>query len=918
MVIVLLDCCFNCSVEDSDSCVVDSILANNGVEDHPVAPPLTTPLSTTPPSVTETINPEEKIDFKSMTPRVTSCPPESETLLSTPTYKSKAKRTCMKVEKSQNLSSSSSTSNLTDDTDGCGPVMLPGNLVHVVKIDHLSRKESDDSIPESDQEPSGSSSHSSEQYSYTPDPEDATPTNRILTTVKSKPSFTKEPGTGQTVLVKDGINEENDVPVTVDKGKQSSNIVSVSINIKPRGRSKKQKAQQKREEKLKKKRKEREDAIFAKKVVEPSECCHDKESTSSSTDNLEEEHAISELTVSENEALKKPSQSRVAESKYEDVVMSFAKHNTTERHNLATTEDYAESDIETTIISSSPIPSDQIPLLEDEEDTNLLEMETSCSSIEFKTSGLSPSPDDLTVPNDTPVPPRDPSTFSPVSRSMSDTLKTSKSFATSKAISQPLSPEFKPKTSSSVPSTPGKASDKARPSKLDLHEASTDSQSILSSVETDGISDKSKGRLAPHELAASLLKNIARPAKQKEDNTKQGRDTEDINPPPSRSKKKTIEVRATMIGGGGGGVDKRTTPLSSDAMPFYPHLPGLPHPSHMHGPPPPPPPPQPFPPARAPLRAPSYPPHHPPYDYPVVRPMMYPPHVDDSASQFERKQRKRSDHKYPSKAFSPPFADEHYHEKPHPFHNMPHYEEWMGSPGSHMTPPGFPPEEDPFAMSYPVGPRRSGAVYPRGYPHGSDQPHTRSTGMEVSDPAWDPNQLTQEEVMYLKQLRRRQHLKKMREKQLKLGEPYDQYTTDPYSLASLRERDLDSSSRFSRHSNSSYRLETEIESPVSEIMLNSYRAFEESRQKKLSREEPSYRWPSPSLAAPGSLNRAPGPPGSFPLDTASREDPLPEPHPSLFDKTSSDGWRNSNQQMTEVYNYVYVQCTLCQLPIMYI
>ena len=884
MVIVLLDCFFNCSVEDNDSCVVDSIPANDGVENYPVSPPLTTPISATPSSVTETINQEEKIDFKPMTTSVITCPPESEPLLSTPMYKSKAKRTCMKVEKSQNLSSSSSTSNLTDDTDGCGPV------VHVVKMDHLSRKESDDSIPESDQDHSGSSSHSSEQYSYTPDPEDATPTNRILTNDKIKPSFTKEPGTGQTVLVKDGINEENENysgPATVDKGKQSS-IVSVSINVKPRGRSKKQKAQLKREEKLKKKRKEREDAIFAKKVTEPSECCHDKESTSSSTDNLEEEHATSQRTVSENESLKKPSQSTTAK-------VSESKREKTERQKLPTNEDpsdYTENDIETTVISSSPVPSEQIPLLEDEEDTNYLEMETSCSSIEFKTLGLSPSPDDLTVSTDTPVPP------SPVSRSMSDTLKISTKRATSKAVSQPSSPEFKPKTSFSVPSTPGKASDKARPSKLDLHEPSTDSHSTLSSVETDGISDKSKGRLAPHELAASLLKNIARPAKQKEDKTKQENNTEDINSPPSRSKKKSIEVKATMTGGGGG--DKRTTPLSSDAMPFYPLYPGHPHPSHMpHGPPPPPP--QPFPPPiRAPLRAPSYPPpHHPPYDYPMVRPMMYPPHVDDSVSQFERKQRKRSDHKYPSKAFSPPFPDEHCHEKPRPFHGMPNHEEWMGSHGSHMTPPGFPPEEDPFAMSYPVGSRRSGAVYPRGYPYGSDQPHPRSTSMEVSDPAWDPNQLTHEEVMYLKELRRRQYLKKMREKQQKLGEPYDQYPTDPYSLANLRERDLDSSSRFSRHSNSSYRLETDM---VSETMLNSYhRAFEESRQRKLSREEPSYPWPSASLAAPGSLNRAPGPPGSFPLDTVSREDPLSEPHPSLFDKTSSsDGWRNSSQQMTEV------------------
>ncbi len=814
---------------------------------------------------------------------------------SSPSKKSKAKRMYMKVEKSQIISSSSSsTSNLSDDTD-------PTTVINLIKTEQLSRKESDDSIAESDQDQYGSS-NGSEQSSVTPDPEDSVTNSTSSSSGIGKcPSFTKEPGTGQTVMVKDGV-EENE---SVDKLKQMSSVVSVSVNVgkQQRNKSKKQRAQQKREEKGKKRRKEKED--INKKVTEPHES-FDKESVSSSTnstENLDEDNPNNEQdeTGQTTDNKKSPEQTETLSKK------PVPDNGRSVEDSFQVTEEKTQVTQPVINIDPSQLPSavEDVPL-EDDEETNLLEMETSCSSIEFRTPGLSPSPDELTVTNKIDALPHSKSKEDVPTEDMFAHTSDNKIFSknttsgTAKTTTNLSSPNGKPKIVSSFPSTPGKTmspviTTKIRPKKLDLSEVTDDSQSspTLSSVETDGT--RTKGRLAPHELAASLLKKIPLPQKQKQSNsTSQEKDTEETTTNTVRvqscnNRKKSSDKNNMSIDNG---RDKRQTPLSSDAMPFFPPHHTDHHYSHPHSIPPPMP--QPFPPNRAPLPPPQYPPHYllnSPYEYQMRRPPVYP--HDDQVHQFE-KQRKRSDQKYPLKLFSPPAHPEplHYHDRPHPFpmHNYDSSNEWMDSRGSHM---GY-SEEDPFALSYPVGHRRSG--YTRGangppYGFGSDMPPSMgSRSMDSPESIWDTSQLTPDEVIYLNKLRR-QRLKKIIEKhQLRNNEtlePPIRHSSDPYSLASLREIDQ---TRYSRSDMPYPHIETDP------MMAASFRNHDEVRRR--SREDP-FTWPT----APELLNRAPGPPGSFHSESLGQTLSSPEKSSVLSnDGHSLQGLRDNFKEPKVQYN----------------
>ena len=845
----------------------------------------------------------DTLESRSQTSEVNSVSDPVETTpilqpLLTPTKKSKVKRMYMKVEKSQNISSSSSSTSIqSNEIDQTVSLATTTTVINLVKTEQLSRKESDDSIAESDQDQC-ESSNSSEPLSTTPDPEDSTHLLHKSNSSNGKcPSFTKEPGTGQTVMVKDGV-EESETFNICEKPKQNpsnpSNVVSVSVNVgkQQRNKNKKQRAQQKREEKVKKKRKEKEDITASKRITETHES-YDKESVSSSTnstDNLEEDHASNELTTPEEDESMKASERKgivtrkpVLDNEKSTEILSKV------------TEEKVQQVIDVEKSSQLPFTAviEDIPL---EEETNLLEMETSCSSIEFQTPGLSPSPDDLTVSSNrhdvsfklTPRKDKE-SVTEDVFVLASDSKISSKSV---KMNSHPSSPDTKQKTTSSLPSTPGKTlAAKTRPSKLELPELSeinNATSSTLSSVETDGVSEKSKGRLAPHELAASLLKKIPLPQKQKQSSCNQMKDIEDTTSTvrtQSSHRKKSNDNNKFVDNG----RDKRHTPLSSDAMPFFPHHPGH-HYTHAHNIPPPMP--QPFPPNRASLPPPHYLPNS-PYEYPMMRPIY--PH-DEQMHQFDRKQRKRSDHKYSSKAFSPPTHSEpRYHDRPHPFpiRNYDSENEWMDShTGSHS---GY-SDEDPFALSYPVGHRRSG--YPRvssgsSYGFGSDMSSSMdSRPLDGPESIWDPSQLTPDEIIYLKELRR-QRLKKMMEKHQQMNnEQYEpvpapaRHSSDPYSLASLRERDMDTA-RHSRADPSYPPIETD---PVISKVVTSFRNHDE--QRGLSRDDP-FSWPS--ATTPDSLNRAPGPPGSFPSDSLGQNNSLSSPmRSSLFsndNSRSSQSWR---------------------------
>ena len=83
--------------------------------------------------------------------------------------------------------------------------------------------------------------------------------------------------------------------------------------------------------------------------------------------------------------------------------------------------------------------------------------------------------------------------------------------------------------------------------------------------------------------------------------------------------------------------------------------------------------------------------------------------------------------------------------------------------------------------------------------------------------------------------------------------------TELHIHASLRERDMDTA-RHSRADPSYPPIETD---PVISKVVTSFRNHDE--QRGLSRDDP-FSWPS--ATTPDSLNRAPGPPGSFHFSTA--------------------------------------------------
>ena len=928
---------------------------------------------------------------------LTDTPVESVQPSSTPTKKSKAKRTFMKVERSHSMASSPTTPSTPHSPNNSShlqqeqlqPVSLTTAVISVVKGEQFQRKESDDSIPESDQDHSGSTNGSDQSSgpSLTPDPEDTALSSRRIVDENSKPpSFTKEPGTGQTVPVKLGVEETECVSVG-NKPKappttstSSTNTTSVSVSVGKQRSKKKQRAQQKKEEKQKKKRKEKEDICNARRggVQEPQES-FDKESVSSSTnstDNLEEDPSTSEQTTPEEEEKKPNAKGKQDGTKEHSanktnpdnnkkvvegsvIISDGVKRQVGTNQGLGPKEEEKKEHshlIEDVAPNDAKITSESSPLFQPptssvrddilvEEEATLPDMETSCSSIDFKTPALSPSPDEL-VAASFPIQKSTPKKLEEVAGGGGSVCRSTDSSTSNKVKlgSHPSSPESRPKnSSSSLPSTPSKspapAPTKLRPSKLILNEEAEDQSgtSSVNSTEADGVSGRQ--RMPPHELAASLLRDhIPRPSKQKLDSSSSStggeeKDSEETgsNAPPTTTatstRKKVSESKHADQG-----REKRNsgTPLSSEAIPFYPVPYHGRHPHHPHHLPPPPPPLS-FP-SRGPL-LPSHPPHvpAPPFDYPMGRPgPLYRPvdeqmHPYDRAD-YERKHGKRSDTNYlPPKAFSPPTFPEGgvYHSRPSPFpqHNYDPQGEWVELRGGRMI-PGY-SEDDPMSISYPSGHHRGGSYLrtphappPYGMPSESPRhpnPRPLSMPMEGSESVWEQHgSLTDEEILYVKQMR----LQKLREKrqqqqQQQFGsDMYNQLSplNEPYSpLASLRDRSMEtqsSSSSLYQGSGRSYGpLDMENESMMNDAMIRA--SLEPQRLRRPSRESADLSLllpPSAAATTPGSLNRAPGPPGSF-SEPVGHRNPTPSSSglSSLFRKeASSISQEWSNLEETEV------------------
>ena len=627
------------------------------------------------------------------------------------------------------------------------PISLTTAAVAAVKQEQFQRKESDESIRSSESDLcSGTSSSSDPVVSLTPDPEETPVFSSVSTCkvegVKLKPSYAKEPWTGQTVEVKDSRDEGGDGGEEEEVVPPSHPPPTVTTAVKPRSK-KKQKAQQKKEEKQRRKQqqqqqqqqhqqqREREREEFLSKKTHDFQESFDKESITSnstnSTDNLDDETSFGQgdshlgddnLTREEEEQ----------EISMETTNNSLRDDDTTVSH-----------DVLTLSIDQEPTVQKMIPDEDKKEDIEIVKQEEKLvRPVEQIVKPVEPVEQVVksVKPVEQVVKPVEPveqvvKPVKPVIESVcveeieacpqndqqdkqEDSFTDAHTDETTMTTSQlepvkvgmvikldstnpPVeSQQLKDTTSQEIqeepPFSPENAEEerptsKIRPKNLDLTDKkdnSPDSESTLGSVEIDGKPTLVRlGISTPHELAASLLNKsdiIVRRSKLKgEKMTNQPhKENEEV-----KSRKK---ISADMSVS----QDKRSSQLSHDAQPFYPiyphylpqQHPHIPPPPHHHG---------------GPL-LPSHP-HRmssPPYEYMPMRPGGgYPeefPHAYRE-QMYDQRHHKRSDHQKPQpKGFIPsphyPYPIEgmspYHHDRPPP--PPPVYEpppEWMGSHGMH-------------------------------------------------------------------------------------------------------------------------------------------------------------------------------------------------------------------------------------------
>ena len=680
------------------------------------------------------------------------------------------------------------------------PISLTTAAVAAVKQEQFQRKESDESIRSSESDLcSGTSSSSDPVTSLTPDPEE-TPVFSSLSAckveaVKVKPSYAKEPWTGQTVEVKDsqdigggGGEEEEVVP-------PSHPPPSVSTTVKPRSK-KKQKAQQRKEEKQRRKQqqqqqREREREEFLSKKTHDFQESFDKESIASnstnSTDNLDDETSFGQgdshlgdenLTREEEEQ----------EISMETTNNSSRDDDTTISHEVLTLS-----------IDKEPIVQKMIPDEDKKEDTEIVKQEEKLvKPVEQMVKPVKPveqvvkpvEPVEQVVkpvkPVEQVVKPVKPviepvcdeeietcpqndqqdqqedsftdahtdettittSQLEPVKVNMVIKLDSTKPPVESQQLKDTTAQEIQEEP----PFSPENAEEerptsKIRPQNLDLTDKkdnSPDSESTLGSIESDGKPSLVRlGISTPHELAASLLNKsdiIVRRSKLKGEKT--------TNQPHKGNEE--IKTRKKISADMSVPQDKRSSQLSHDAQPFYPVFPHylpqqhphIPPPPHHHG---------------GPL-LPSHP-HRmssPPYEYmPMRAGGGYPeefPHAYHE-QMYDQRHRKRSDHQKPQpKGFMPsphyPYPIEgmspYHHDRPPP--PPPHvYDpppEWIGSHGMHDS---SHLEEDmrPYYTSKRRGEMRGGHVPPQNWrfdsshPGPKHRPHGSTLSGERGEYLWD-------------------------------------------------------------------------------------------------------------------------------------------------------------------------------------
>ena len=830
------------------------------------------------------------------------------------------------------------------------PISLTTAAVAAVKQEQFQRKESDESIRSSESDLcSGTSSSSDPVTSLTPDPEE-TPVFSSLSTckveaVKLKPSYAKEPWTGQTVEVKDNRDEGA-------AGGEEEEVVPPShppppVTVKPRSK-KKQKAQQKKEEKQRRKQqqqqqqrereREREREEFLSKKIHDFQESFDKESIASnstnSTDNLDDETSFGQGDSHLDD------ENLTREEEEQEISME------TNNNSLRDDNTVISRDVHTISIDHEPTVQKMISDEDKKEDIEILKQEEELvrpveqivepveqvvnpvKPVQQVVNPVKPVIDPVYVEEIETCPQNDqqdqqedsftdthidetsiiPSQLEPLKVDVLIKLHSTDPPVESQQLEDTISQEIQEEPSFSLENAEEEQPrSKIRPQNLDLTDKkdnSLDLESTLSSVETDGKPTLARLSISsPHELATSVLNKsdiIVRRSKLKGEKmaSQPHKENEEVKP----RKKMSADMSVPQ--------DKRSSQLSHDAQPFYPiyphylpqQHPHIPPPPHHHG-------------------GPLLPSHShrmssPPYEYMPMRPGGgYPeefPHAYHEQI-YDQRYRKRSDHQKPQpKGFIP---SPHY---PYPIEGMPPYHhdrpppprvyepppEWMGSHSMHDS---SHLEEDTrsFYASKRRGEMRGGHLPPQSWhkvplfdsshPGPKHRPHGSTLSGERGEYMWDhhhvdplghPSQSQTDDVLHLARYnhmrKMHQQLKMEKQRQLEL----DDLRHDMYSLAQLRERShLESDVKASTHYCD---FDMEHESLLNEVahlrqLHNKEKLFAKQQAQESTRSTNLSLLLSPSSGW-GPLNRAPGSQPGFSNQSPSTE------LASLFDTKRNTRW----------------------------
>ena len=543
-----------------------------------------------------------------------------------------------------------------DKTSSAEMVVLEPSLFET-KLEQFQRKESDESIKsvDSDLTSPSVSNHSS----YSPD-SDSSRMIDLVETFEAKSKTTSYPLTGQTIEVSSNAGSPRDEPVNNELS-TSSNCTSVpsspplstrsanKMSLRPS--KKKQKIQHKKEDKLRKKR-EREAMIIEQsanlkmKQSLGSQESLDKESVASnstnSTDNLEDESTCDQSSCTEESNKKSEefaelsSELKKEENEVESLNESFVGGVEEEPTEIENT---SNSDVDLLAVKEEVANSFTVENERKDVDTCTNDSVQQCEASKTLTS----SEEKCSISSEIKEPP----------------LSEQEQPLSTVAAVDPVSEDKHTNSSKSRPKKLNLETGSNRGNKSEQVEAST------SSAEVDGANEK---RLAPHELASSILSNSVNRSRSGKGN-KSTPSSSSSKEPSKGNEEVTIPTKTNKK------KQNQDSQLSHEAQPFHPgYLP----PPHYHMPP------HPVPPHLLPSRCshlvPRPPPHlhrsSPPYEYPPPHhhhspphPMRRPPTYDDFYidhmydQSTQSRHRKLSDMQKPQKVYMP--------HPPHPYYAPP-------------------------------------------------------------------------------------------------------------------------------------------------------------------------------------------------------------------------------------------------------